>query len=264
MPLWRLTVFGRGYVDVELCFALFVAAAAAAIWVDRPERERRSVAALLALSGALVAAAAVLVLPGAVGHAGQTSPRGVAVPLDWLDLVSGSVWVGGLIGLLVLWRSLAATQRVAGSPSACRASRTSPSFRCSSCSARASVRPSSTCRARCAVADLVRQGDPDQGRNPPCRDAARFREPAANEARLCWTRGRLRSSARLLRRLVSAEVVFVAAAILVAAIFQPRLRRRPRSRRRAGARASRPRQGRVDGRARRRRAAGSGRSARLL
>ena len=114
VPLWRLTAFGRGYVDVELCFALFVAAAAAAIWVDRPERERRSVAALLALSGALVAAAAVLVLPGAVGHAGQTSPRGVAVPLDWLHLVSGSVWVGGLIGLLVLWRSLPATQRVAG------------------------------------------------------------------------------------------------------------------------------------------------------
>jgi copper transport protein len=114
VPLWRLTAFGRGYVDIELCFALFVAAAAIAIWVDRPERESRSVAALLALSGALAAAAAVLVLPGAVGHAGQTSPRGVAVLLDWLHLVSGSVWVGGLIGLLVVWRSLPAAKRVAG------------------------------------------------------------------------------------------------------------------------------------------------------
>jgi copper transport protein len=114
VPLWRLTAFGRGYVDIELCFALFVAAAAVAIWVDRPEREGRSVAALLALSGAFAAAAAVLVLPGAVGHAGQTSPRGVAVTLDWLHLVSGSVWVGGLIGLLVLWRSLPAAKRVAG------------------------------------------------------------------------------------------------------------------------------------------------------
>ena len=114
MPLWRLTAFGRGYVDIELCFALFVAAASIAIWVDRPERKGRSVAALLALSGALAAAAAVLVLPGAVGHAGQTSPRGIAVLLDWLHLVSGSVWMGGLIGLLVVWGTLPAAKRVAG------------------------------------------------------------------------------------------------------------------------------------------------------
>ncbi len=114
VPLWRLTAFGRGYVDVELCFALFVVAAATAIWVDRPQQERRSVAAILALSGALAAAAAVLLLPGAVGHAGQTSPRGVAVLLDWLHLVSGSIWFGGLIGLLVVWRSLPVAKRVAG------------------------------------------------------------------------------------------------------------------------------------------------------
>jgi copper transport protein len=114
VPLWRVTAFGRGYVDIELSFALFCAAAAAAIWVDRPEREGRSVASLLALSGALVAAAATLVLPGAIGHAGQTAPRGVAVPLDWLHLVSGSIWVGGLIGLLVVWRSLPAAKRIAG------------------------------------------------------------------------------------------------------------------------------------------------------
>jgi copper transport protein len=114
VPLWQVTAFGRGYVDVELCFALFVAAAAVAIWVDRPERGRRSIATLLALSGALAAAAAVLILPGAVGHAGQTSPRGVAVPLDWLHLVSGSVWIGGLIGLLVVWVSLPVAKRVAG------------------------------------------------------------------------------------------------------------------------------------------------------
>jgi copper transport protein len=114
VPLWRATAFGRGWVDVELCFALFAAAAAVAIWVDRPERERRPVAALLALSGALLAAAATLVLPGTVGHAGQTSPRAVAVLLDWLHLISGSVWIGGLIGLLVIWRSLPTARRVAG------------------------------------------------------------------------------------------------------------------------------------------------------
>jgi copper transport protein len=114
VPLWRVTAFGRGWVDVELCFALFCAAAAIAIWVDRPERQHRPVASLLALSGALLGAAAVLVLPGTVGHAGQTSPRSVAVMLDWLHLISGSIWVGGLIGLLVVWRTLPAARRVAG------------------------------------------------------------------------------------------------------------------------------------------------------
>ncbi|MBV8480404.1 MAG: copper resistance protein CopC [Actinobacteria bacterium] len=114
VPLWRITAFGRGYVDVEICFALFCGAAAAAIWVDRPEREHRSVASLLAMSGALAAAGATLLLPGTIGHAGQTAPRGVAVLLDWLHLVSGSVWVGGLIGLLVVWRSLPAAKRIAG------------------------------------------------------------------------------------------------------------------------------------------------------
>ena len=114
VPLWRVTAFGRGYVDIEFCFALFCAAAAVSIWSDRPARFHRPTATLLALSGALLAAAATLVLPGAVGHAGQTSPRGVAVPLDWLHLISGSIWIGGLIGLLVLWRSLPAAKRTAG------------------------------------------------------------------------------------------------------------------------------------------------------
>jgi len=112
--LWRATASGRGYVDVELCFALFVAAAAVAIRVDRPRREHRSVAAMLALSGALAAAAATLVLPGAVGHAGQTAPRGLSVLFDWLHLASGSVWIGGLVGLLVIWASLHPERRVAG------------------------------------------------------------------------------------------------------------------------------------------------------
>jgi len=114
VPLFRVTAFGRGYLDMEICFALFCAAAWLALWLDRPERPRRSVAELLAISGALLAAAAVLVVPGAAGHAAQTSPRGVSVMLDWVHLVAGSLWLGGLIGLLVLWGSLAAGRRVAG------------------------------------------------------------------------------------------------------------------------------------------------------
>jgi len=114
VPLMRVSAFGRGFLDLELAFALFVGAAAVAIWVDRPELPRRTLAALLSMAGALVAAAAVLVAPGLSGHAAQTSPRGASVLFDWLHLVAGSIWVGGLIGLLVLWRSLPVARRVAG------------------------------------------------------------------------------------------------------------------------------------------------------
>jgi len=114
LPLVRDSAFGRGYLDLELTFALFVLAAALALWVDRPERPQRSIAELLSTVGALLAAAATLLVPGLSGHAAQTAPRGLSVVLDWLHLAAGSVWVGGLIGLLVLWRSLPVARRVAG------------------------------------------------------------------------------------------------------------------------------------------------------
>jgi copper transport protein len=114
VPLLRTSAFGRGYLDLELLLALFAVAAGIALWVDRPDRDRRSVAELLALCGAALAAGAVLLVPGAAGHAAQTAPRPLALALDWLHLLAGSLWVGGLAGLLVLWRSLPATRRLAG------------------------------------------------------------------------------------------------------------------------------------------------------
>lgn len=114
VPLFRTTAFGRGYLDLEICFALFCVGGWIALWVDRPERDRRSIAELAAGLGALMAATAVLVMPGASGHPAQTSPRGVSLLLDWTHLVAGSLWIGGLIGLLVVWRSLLAGRRVAG------------------------------------------------------------------------------------------------------------------------------------------------------
>jgi copper transport protein len=112
-PLVRVSSFGRSWLDLELVFALFVGAAAAAIWLDRPERRQRSIAALIALAGALGAAAACLLVPGLAGHAAQTSPRGLSLAFDWFHLVAGSLWVGGLIGLVVLAASLPAARRVA-------------------------------------------------------------------------------------------------------------------------------------------------------
>jgi copper transport protein len=112
-PLVRVSAFGRSWLDLELVFALFVGAAAIAIWLDQPERRQRSTAALLALAGALGAAAACLLVPGLAGHAGQTAPRGLSLAFDWFHLVAGSVWVGGLIGLVVLAATLPAPRRVA-------------------------------------------------------------------------------------------------------------------------------------------------------
>ncbi len=113
IPLFRVTAFGRAYVDLEICFALFCVAAWITLWLDRPAR-RRTIADLGAIAGTLLAAGAVLLIPGTAGHAGQTAPRGLSLLLDWLHLVSASVWMGGLIGLLVLWWGLGKSNRVAG------------------------------------------------------------------------------------------------------------------------------------------------------
>jgi copper transport protein len=59
----------------------------------------------------LFAAAAVLLMPGGAGHAAQTSPRGISVALDWLHLVTGAVWIGGLVGLIVLWSAVNSSAR---------------------------------------------------------------------------------------------------------------------------------------------------------
>ena len=63
VPAARSSGFGRDFLDLELVLALFAVAAAIALYVDRPEREQRSVAELLALPAALAAGVAMLLLP---------------------------------------------------------------------------------------------------------------------------------------------------------------------------------------------------------
>jgi copper transport protein len=113
VPVARASSFGRDYLDLELVLALFAVAAGVALAVDKPERPRRSVVELLSLWAALGAGAAALVLPGLAGHAGQRSPRGLSLPLDALHLAAGSIWMGGLIGLVVLWLTVGREARVA-------------------------------------------------------------------------------------------------------------------------------------------------------
>jgi copper transport protein len=111
IPLVRDSSFGRSYLDLWILLALFGVAALAAIAIDRPSRAVRSIAELLATSAGLVAAGALLVIPGIAGHAAQTSPAALALALDWVHLVSGSLWLGGLAGLLVLWFTTPAGRR---------------------------------------------------------------------------------------------------------------------------------------------------------
>ena len=112
VPLIHQSAFGRGYLDLTVVLLLFAGAAAVALWLDRPDRAQRSVAALLALAGAVAIGVSALVIPGTVGHASQTSPRAVAMTLDALHLSAGAVWIGGLIGLIVLWQAAPQILRV--------------------------------------------------------------------------------------------------------------------------------------------------------
>ncbi len=111
IPLVRDSGFGRSYVDLWIVLALFGAAALAAIAIDRADRPLRSTAELLATGSGLATAGAALAIPGIAGHASQTSPAALALGLDWAHLVCGSLWVGGLLGLLAVWFGTPAERR---------------------------------------------------------------------------------------------------------------------------------------------------------
>jgi copper transport protein len=220
LPLVHASAFGRGYLDLELCFALFVAAGAAAIWVDRPDRERRSVAELLAFAGAAAAAVATLVVPGASGHPAQTAPRGLALALDWLHLASGSLWIGGLVGLLVLWRSLSAATRLAGLVVAV------PRFSAVALGSVALLTGSGTWASILHLPTLGSLWQTSYGQAILFKVALLLAATALAAVNLLRTKRDLQTdgqvaagAARLLRRLVSGEVVLVASAVLVAAIL---------------------------------------------
>ena len=113
VPLVRASAFGRSFLCFEVVLALFAACAAVTVWVDRPERDQRSIAEIAAVLGGLGSAGALLLVPGIAGHANTTSPRALALAFDWVHLAAGAVWIGGLVGLLVLWRSTRDLLRVA-------------------------------------------------------------------------------------------------------------------------------------------------------
>jgi copper transport protein len=217
IPAVRSSGFGEDFLDLELVLGLFAIGAIAALVVDRPEREQRSVAELLALPAALAAGLAALVLPALAGHAGQKSPRGLSLPLDTAHLTAGSIWLGGLIGLVVFWFSVGRAGRAA---------------------ALAYVVPRFSMVAFCSVLLLIGTGIGQAFQELPT--FASLWETSYGQA-LIWkigllsaalllaavnlarTKPRLQardaSAPLLLRRLVEGEILFVAAALFAAGVL---------------------------------------------
>jgi copper transport protein len=219
VPLVRVSAFGRGYVDLWICFALFVAAAALAIRIDRPEREQRSLAELLAGVGVVLAAGATLIVPGASGHAAQTAPRGWSLLFDWAHLASGSLWIGGLLGLLVLWRSLPAASRVAGLAVVV------PRFSNVALVSVATLIASGTLAALLHMPTIASMWQTSYGQAILVKIGLLLAALALASVNLLRTKPHLArpgardGAARLLRRLVTGEALLVAGAVFAAAVL---------------------------------------------
>ncbi len=217
VPVARDSDFGRDYLDLEVVLWLFAVAAGIALWLDRPDRQQRSVVELIALPSALAAAIGALFLPALAGHAGQKAPRGLSLPLDVGHLAAVSIWLGGLIGLVVFWLSVGARARSA---------------------ALAYVVPRFSAVAFCSVVLLIGTGIGQSLEEFPTLASlwstsygqallwkigllsAALLLAAVNLAR---TKPRLQandaSAPRLLRRLVQGEIIFVVAALFAAAVL---------------------------------------------
>ena len=113
VPLVRDSSFGRAFSDLWAVLALLAVASGLALALDRPGGARRSGEALLAIFGATACAAAAFALPGLAGHPATTSPVGLMLALDWAHLAAASIWIGGLLGLLVLAAASTPGSRVA-------------------------------------------------------------------------------------------------------------------------------------------------------
>jgi copper transport protein len=219
VPLLRTSAFGRGYLDLELLLALLAVAGGIALWLDRPERPRRTVAELLAALGTLLAAGSVLLAPGASGHAGQTSPRALALALDWLHLAAGSLWLGGLIGLLVLWRSLPVAERIAGLAICV------PRFSNVALGSVVVLLGSGVWASILHLPTLASLWQTSYGQAIIVKAALLLSAIAVASLNLLWTKPALvrpehaSSAAILLRRLVGGEVILVIGAVATAAVL---------------------------------------------
>ena len=229
-------------------------AAAVALWVDRPEREQRSVAELLAAGGALAAAAAVLLVPGVAGHAARDraaralARARLAPPRGRLGLARRPDRPARARGRRCRPRGASP-----GSPSRCRGSRTSRSSRC------CVLLGSGIGATVVHLPTLAALWETSYGKTDPRQDRAARGRRSRSPRSTCCGRSRARrrerdaelgaSAALLLRRLVGGEAILVAAAVLGGALLSslpPPAKALAKESRRA--RPGRPGRGRDDGR----------------
>jgi len=223
LPVARDSSFGRDFLDLELVLLLFAVAAGAAVFADRPERPQRSVAELLSVGSALAAGAAALVLPGLAGHAGQKSPRGLALPLDAVHLAAAAIWIGGLIGIVVFWMTVRREGRVAA------LSVVVPRFSAVAFVSVIVLVGSGIGQALLELPTLGSLWQTSYGKALVVKIALLAAALALAAVNLARTKPRLQAAgvrpsvgpgaAVLLRRLVQGEIVFVAGALFAAAVL---------------------------------------------
>lgn len=223
VPVARASLFGRGFLDLELVVALFALAAGVALLLDRPDRPLRSEEEVLSLLGAGVAAGAALFVPGLAGHPAQASHVRLALALDWAHLLAGSVWLGGLVGLLVLAARTPRGRRVAV------LSEVVPRFSNVALGAVMLLVATGTGAALLHVPTLASLWETGYGQAILAKVALLLVAMLLAGVNLVRTRPRLAAAGRhpergpaaasLLRRLVGAEVGLVAATILAAALL---------------------------------------------
>ena len=223
VPVADASLFGHDYLQLELVLALFGVAAAIALAVDRPERPARSVAELLATGSALAAGAATLVMPGLAGHAGQLSPRGLALPLDAVHLAAGAIWLGGLIGIVVFWLNVGREGRVAA------LSVVVPRFSTTAFVSVLALIGTGIGQSLLELPTLASLWETNYGKALVVKIVLLFAALALAAVNLARTKPRLEAAgvrpsdgpaaALLLRRLVQGEILFVAGAVFAAAVL---------------------------------------------
>lgn len=100
------SVLSKTEYVVAVAVAIGVSVAVGLLAHGQPDRRRRQIV--------LAASAIAIAAPALTGHTRATSPELLAIAADVLHLVAGSIWLGGLVGLVLVLPGLASRGDAAG------------------------------------------------------------------------------------------------------------------------------------------------------
>jgi copper transport protein len=162
-------------------------------------------------------------MPGLAGHAGQRSPRGLALPLDAVHLAAGAIWLGGLMGIVVFWLSVGREGRVAA------LSVVVPRFSSTAFVSVVALIGTGIGQSLLEVPTLGSLWQTNYGKALVVKIVLLFAALGLAAVNLARTKPRLEAAgarpsdgpgaALLLRRLVQGEILFVAGALFAAAVL---------------------------------------------